>query len=145
MSADELAATQAAAPTSASQNHLAYALAALPDPDGKRAVWDELSGTGELSNFGDGRWRRASGSRPGRPASAVRRPVRHGPAGHLGAAHPRAGRGADPVLFPATIVEASVLERTEALVGDDAVPGQRRLVLESRDALARALRNRSLA
>ena len=49
------------------------------------------------------------------------------------------------LLFPATLVEASVLDRTAALVTDDAVPGQRRMVLESRDDLARALRSRALA
>jgi len=38
-----------------------------------------------------------------------------------------------------------VLDRTAALVTDDAVPGQRRMVLESRDDLARALRSRALA
>jgi len=46
-------------------------------------------------------------------------------------------------LFPSTLVEAEVLDRTESLVVDSHPPGLRRLVAEQRDDLARALRARA--
>ena len=145
VSGDELAATYSTEPTSTAQNHLAYATAALPDPAAKAAVWAELTGAGELSTsraraLGQGFWR------PGQDelvADYVDRYV---------VDVPEIWRRRSPELaavltdsaFPATLVAPSVVERTAALTTADADAGQRRVVLECRDDLARAVRSRNL-
>ncbi len=146
VSAAELEAAHADEPSSASQNHLAYALAALPDADRKRAVWDELSGTGELPNsrgrsLAEGFWQHGQDALL---RSYVDRFVTDLP-GLWSRRPPEQAAILTRLLFPATLVEPWVLDRTAALVTEEAVPGQRRMVLESRDDLDRALRSRALA
>ena len=146
-SSDELAATYAAEPTSTAQNHLAYASAALPDPAAKGAAWAELTGAGDLSTsraraLGQGFWR------PGQDdlvADYVERYV---------ADVPGIWRRRSPEL--AAVLTGSALPVDHRLaVGGRAhrrpgvqrtpTPGQRRVVLECRDDLARAVACRALA
>ena len=146
VSAAELEAAHADEPSSASQNHLAYALAALPDADRKRTVWEELSGTGELPNsrgrsLAEGFWQHGQDALL---RSYVDRFVTDLP-GLWSRRPPEQAAILTRLLFPATLVEPWVLDRTAALVTEEAVPGQRRMVLESRDDLDRALRSRALA
>ena len=146
VTASELEAAHAEEPSSTSQNHLAYALAALPDADRKEAVWDELTGVGDLPNsrgraLAEGFWQHGQDALI---ASYADRYVADLPG--IWSRRPLDQAAIlTRLLFPATLVDASVLDRTAALVTDDAVPGQRRMVLESRDDLARALRSRALA
>ncbi|MEO5854057.1 MAG: aminopeptidase N [Nocardioides sp.] len=146
VSATDLEAAHAAEPTSGSQNHLAYALAALPDASRKEAVWVELTGTGRLTNsrgraLAEGFWQ------PGQDAllgAYVDRYVEAVPAFWTRLSQDLA-RVLTEQLFPSTLADPTVLLRTAALTTGTADAGQRRVVLEARDDLSRALRSRALA
>ncbi|MGI8899848.1 MAG: aminopeptidase N [Nocardioides sp.] len=145
VTADTLEAAHSEEPTSASQNHLAYALAALPDPVRKQAVWDELTGTGEVSNsrarsLAGGFWQTGQDTLL---AAYVDRYVVDVPNIWVQRSTEQAWV-ITQLLFPSTVVEASVVDRTAALITEDATAGQRRIVLEGLDDLSRALRSRSV-
>ena len=145
VSSDELAATYAAEPTSTAQNHLAYASAALPDPAAKSAAWAEITGAADLSTsraraLGQGFWR------PGQDdlvADYVERYVADVP-GIWRRRSPELAAVLTGSAFPSTIVSPSVVERTAVLTSTDSDAGQRRVVLECRDDLARAVACRAL-
>ena len=147
VTAAELEAAHADEPSSASQNHLAYALAALPDADRKQAVWDELTGTGELPNsrgrsLAEGFWQHGQDALLG----VVRRPVRRRPARHLVPPTPRPGRHPHPAAVPRDPGRRrgswTAPRRWSPTTPS---PASVRMVLESRDDLERALRSRALA
>ena len=138
--ADRLQAEHAAAPTSTSDNHLSYALAARPDPIAKAAVWDELLGDGPLSNararsLSAGFWQPDQDEllRPYVARYADQVP------GLWERRTPQLAMTLTRLLFPATLVEPAVLELTATLVADGRPAGLRRVVLEARDDLTRAL------
>ncbi|MCW2621496.1 MAG: aminopeptidase, partial [Frankiales bacterium] len=130
-------------PTSTSENHLAYALAALPDPARKAAVWGELLGTAPLSNargraLAAGFWQFGQEEllRPyvARYAAEV--------AGLFGCRSPQLATVLARLLYPATLLEPGVLAATRALEADDLPAGLRRVALEARADVSRALRAR---
>ncbi|GAA2134240.1 aminopeptidase N [Nocardioides bigeumensis] len=144
--ADELQAAYAAAPTSTAQLHLARATASIPDPAHKEQAWAEITGTDPLStqrarSLGAGFWQ------PGQDellAPYVDRYV---------ADVPQIWRRRSPELagvltgaaYPSTLVAQWVVDRTGVLTADDADPGQRRVVLEERDDLVRAVASRAMS
>ncbi len=120
----------------------AYALAAVPDAAGKAAAWSELLGTADLSN---GRARALAGGfwQPGQ--DDLLRPYAARWAAEVPGVFDRRTPGLATtvarLLFPATLVEPATLEVT-GLEGH--LPeGLRRVLLEERDDLARALRART--
>ncbi len=135
--------------TASGEQHAAHALAARPDPAGKRAAWAELLGDGELSN---GRARAlASGFwQPGqdvllRPYAA--RWAAEVP-GLFARRTPQLATAVARLLFPSTLVEPATLDATDLAATDlaatgDPPAGLRRVLLEERDDLRRALRART--
>ncbi len=128
--------------TEAGGRRAAYALAAVPDAAGKAAVWAELLGAGELSN---GRARALAGGfwQPGQDELLRTYAARW--ATEVPAVFDRRTPGLATtvarLLFPATLVEPATYEAT-SLAG--ALPDElRRVLLEERDDLARALRARA--
>ena len=127
--------------TAAGELQAAQALAARPDAVGKAAVWEELLGSDELSN-GRARALAAGFWQPGqdeilRPyAGRWAREV----AGLFDRRTPQLATVVARLLFPSTLIEAQTLAVT-AIDGD--LPAElRRVLLEERDNLARALRAR---
>ena len=131
--------------TAAGEQAAATALAALPDPVGKEAVWQELLGAGELSN-GRGRSLAAGFWQPGQ--DELLRPYAARYAAEVAGLWERRSEHLAATLaerlFPRTLVEPAVLEVTAGLTGDALPPALRRTVLEQRDDLARALRARAV-
>ncbi len=129
--------------TAAGEQHAARALAARPDPAAKRAVWDELLGDGELSNgraraLASGFWQHGQDDllRP-----YVARWAQEVP-GLLERRSPQMATVVARLLWPATLVEPATLEVT-ALDPQSLAPELRRVLLEARDELERALRART--
>ncbi len=132
--------------TASGEQQAARALASRPDAAAKAAVWDELLGEGELSNgraraLGQGFWQ------PGQ--ERVLRPYADRYAAEVALLWERRTPALAPtvarLLFPRTLVEPAVLELTAPLAEPDRPAGLRRVVLEERDELARALRARRRA
>ena len=130
--------------TAAGEQSAATAHAALPDPGGKQAVWQELLGGGELSNA------RARSSAAGfwqRGQEDLLRPYVARYADEVAGLWQRRSEQLATTLadrlFPHVLVEHEVLERTAPLVDEARPAALRRTVLEQRDELARALRARS--
>jgi len=130
--------------TATGEQSAATALAALPDAAVKEAVWSELLGTGELSNgrarsLADGFWQ------PGQ--QDLLRPYADRYAAQVEGLWQRRGEQLATTLaarlFPHTLVEPAVLDATAPLAEGDRPVGLRRVALEQRDELARALRARS--
>ena len=144
--ADALQAAHDAAPTATSANALAHALASRPDPAAKEAAWAELLGDGPLSNsraraLASGFWQHGQDDLL---APWVARYADEVP-GLWERRSPQLAGSVTRLLFPATLVRQEVLDATGGLVADDRPAGLRRLVLEARDDLARALRARGAA
>jgi len=140
---DDVAAELAGDRTASGEQHAAQAGAARRDPQAKAAAWDELLGDGELSNsraraLGSGFWQLGQDAllRPyvDRYAAEV--------AGLWERRSPALATSIARLLFPATLVEQSVLDATGALLDGDLPAGLRRVLLEERDELSRALQAR---
>ena len=141
--ADEarLAAELATDPSASGLRHAEWARAARPDAASKHDTWQLLVGGG-LSNaqavaLGGGFWQRGQDDLL---APYVDRYL---------AAVPQLWRNCTPQLagsltmrlYPSTLVRLDVLDRSDVLLGDPDLPaGARRVVLEGRDDLARAVR-----
>ncbi len=127
--------------TAAGELQAAQALAARPDAASKAAVWEELLGAGELSNgraraLARGFWQPGQDDLLRPYASRWGREV----AGLFARRTPQLATVVARLLFPSTLVEPHTLAVT-ALDGD--LPAElRRVLLEERDDLARALRAR---
>jgi len=128
--------------TTSGEQQAARALAARPDPAAKAAAWAELFGAAELSNgraraLAAGFWQSGQDDllRPyaGRWTAGVQ--------GLFTRRGPQLATFLARSLFPSTLVEPATLAATR-LAGDLA-PGLRRVLLEERDELERALRARS--
>jgi len=138
-----LGAELAADRTASGEQSAAQARAALPDAQAKAAVWDELVGDGELSNararaLGSGFWQPGQDDvlRPYVARWAAEAP------GLWERRTPQLATAVARLLFPATLVEQQVLDASAGLLGQDLPAGLRRVLLEARDDLSRALRAR---
>ena len=121
--------------------HAEWARAARPDAAGKRATWQALV-AGHLSNaqvasYAGGFWQRGQDELL---EGYVDRYLDAVPSFWAGGTAQNA-RMATLRLYPATLVRQDVLDRSDELLRSPALPaGARRVVLEQRDDLARALR-----
>ena len=133
-------------PSATGQHHAEWARAARPDPASKAEVWRAVTegpcSTAQVRAFGGGFWQ------PGQDALLepyVDRYLAVVP-GLWSRDTPQTARFATMLLYPATLVRQDVLDRTDALLGLPGLAnGARRVVLEQRDDLARALRARTAA
>ncbi len=138
-----LAAERSADGTEAGERRASTALAARPDAATKQRSWDAAT-TGGLSKAAAealalGFWR------PGQDdllRPYVRRYVQEIPALFLRLG-PQASQALALRLFPSTLVEQATLDATGELLAGTLSPELRRVVLEERDDLARALRVRA--
>ena len=132
--------------TQSGELHARAALAALPDPAAKRRAWDALVG-GEVTNaqvraVAGGFWQHGQDEllRP------YVQPYVDGVPGLWARLSPALAGSLTSRLFPGTLVSADVLEATGGLLArDDLPPAARRIVLECRDDLRRALHAREQA
>ncbi|HEY6745284.1 MAG TPA: aminopeptidase N [Mycobacteriales bacterium] len=128
-------------PTAAGQREHAAALAARPLPEGKEAAFVALTEPAELTNdlaraIAGGFWQRGQEEllRPWSARYFAALP------GIWSACGPAVAAQLTRLLYP-QLDEPATLEQTDAfLAGPDVPPGCRRLVLEQRDDVARALR-----
>ncbi|MEW2291655.1 aminopeptidase N [Streptomyces sp. NPDC006743] len=131
-------------PSATGQEGAAHCRAALPDPDAKRAAWDAMFTSDDLSNYlftatARGFWQPEQADLvrdyvPRYYEDAVAVAARRGPAIADAAAR---------WAFPAHAVDAETLRLGEAcLAGGDPVPSLRRRLADQLDDLARALRVR---
>ncbi|GAA4723565.1 aminopeptidase N [Phytohabitans rumicis] len=140
---EDIAAELARDPNSSAELHAATTRALRPQADAKERTWTLLTGGSPLSGqsraaYAEGFWHRASSLTAYVPRyfAALDSIWRRHDAG-LVAKELTSG------LFPA-VVAPSTLEAADVwLARDDTPPAQGRLVLEKRDEIARALRNRS--
>ncbi len=142
-SAENLRQAYDQAPSQAAEVALAYGLAALPDAATKAAVWEELVGDAPLSNsraraLAAGFWQHGQDEVL---APYVERYV-HDVPGSWDRRSPQLAWTVSRLLFPSTIVRQDVLDRTAPLTTGTGPAGLRRVVLEARDDLARALEAR---
>jgi aminopeptidase N len=142
---EDIAAEHARERSSAAAVYAATARALRPYPDTKAEAWDLATGDNDLTAqlrkaYVDGWWHHAQAELlapyvPRYFASLDEFWTRHG--GAIVAKDLSLG------LFP-TIIDESTMDLADGwLARPDAPPAQRRLVLERRDELARALRNRA--
>ncbi|MDO0932366.1 aminopeptidase N [Streptomyces sp. DG2A-72] len=131
-------------PSATGQEGAARCRAALPDPDAKRAAWEAMFATDDLSNYlfkatAQGFWQPEQADLvreyvPRYYADAVAVAARRGPA-----IAEAAGRWA----FPVHAVDADTLHLGETCLRDgDPIPALRRKMVDQLDDLARALRVR---
>ena len=142
----EIDAEQARDDTAAGRLHALTARAALPTPQAKARAWEQVTGDSSLSNHETGAvaggfWRVGQDEllRP-----YVDRYVAELPA-LWDARTPQVAGTLARELFPSTLVEQDVHDRTAVLERDDHPAGLRRYVAEQRDDLRRALAARALA
>ncbi len=132
--------------TSAGERHALWCRAAQPDATTKREVWQRLTTDASLSNHA-GRALAAGFWQPGQD-ELLR--------GYVGAyfadlpsvwelQSPQVGRTLAALLFPSTLVEQDVLDRTEVFLAGELAAGLRREVLEAADDLRRAVACRALS
>jgi aminopeptidase N len=131
--------------TAAGRLHALTARAALPTAAAKQHAWEQVTGHAALSNaetdaVASGFWRSGQDDllRPW-----VERYVDELPA-LWGARTPQVAGTLAQRLFPSTLVEQDVHDRTAVLEGGHHPPGLRRYVAEQRDDLRRALAARRL-
>ena len=132
--------------TAAGRLHALTARAALPRSDAKQRAWEAVTGEATLSNHESGAV--AGGFwRPGQ--DDLLRPYVDRYADELpalwAARTPQVAGVLAQRLFPATLVEQDVLDRTAPLEHPQHPSGLRRYAAEQRDDLARALRARRAA
>ena len=133
-------------PSATGQHHAEWARAARPDPASKAEVWQAVTG-GMCSNaqvraFGGGFWQHGQDALL---EPYVDRYLEAVP-GLWSGDTPQTARFATMLLYPATLVRQDVLDRTDVLLSSPGLAdGARRVVLEQRDDLARALRARTAA
>ncbi len=133
-------------PSATGERHAEWARAARPDPTSKADVWQAVTGgacsTAQLRAFGGGFWQHGQDALL---EPYVDRYLAVVP-GLWSGETPQTARFATMLLYPATLVRQDVLDRTDALLGSPVLAdGARRVVLEQRDDLARALRARTAA
>ncbi|MCW2778470.1 MAG: aminopeptidase [Frankiales bacterium] len=136
----ELEAEAAADRTAAGERRAAYASSARPDPAAKEAAWTSVTRDAALSNheaaaLAGGLWQHGQDAVLSPYVDRYVAEV----AGVWDSRSPELARTAARLLFPSTLVRDDVLARVDALLATDLVPGLRRVVLEQRDDLARAL------
>jgi aminopeptidase N len=129
--------------TADGRRQLLLATAARPDPDGKLVAFDRATGDDALSSkeaqaLAAGLWQygQDDACRPlvARYADAVPRLWTE--------RSPHAAQALTRLLFPSLLPEPAVLDAVDGLLASDLPAGARRVVLEQRDDLARALRAR---
>jgi aminopeptidase N len=130
--------------TAAGRRVALTARAAQPDATAKERAWGAATRDDELSNheadaLAAGVWRHGQDALL---RGYVDRYVDELPA-VWDQRGPQVSRSLALRLFPATLVEQDVLDRTAALLDERHPPGLRRCVAEQRDDLARALRARA--
>ncbi len=133
-------------PTAAGRLHALAARASRPDPAAKADAWQAAVADTSLSHhesaaLAGGIWRFGQEALLG---DYVDRYVTDMP-GLWAARTPQVAGSLTVRLFPSTLVEPRVLERTAALLDEVHPAGLRRYVAEQRDDLARALRARACA
>ncbi|MCX5081064.1 MULTISPECIES: aminopeptidase N [unclassified Streptomyces] len=132
-------------PSATGRQGAAHCRAALPDPEAKRAAWDAMFTTDELSNYlftatAQGFWQPEQ--------SDLLRPyvARYFPDA-VAVAHRRGPAIADAAgrhAFPAHAIDAHTLALGESCIGDDdPIPALRRRLADQLDDLARALKIRT--
>ncbi len=133
-------------PSATGQQHADWARAARPDPASKAEVWRAVTSgtcsTAQVRAFGGGFWQ------PGQDALLAPYVDRYLAAvpGLWSTDTPQTARFATMLFYPSTLVRQDVLDRTDALLGSpNLAAGARRVMLEQRDDLARALRARTAA
>ncbi|MDT7545273.1 MAG: aminopeptidase [Actinomycetota bacterium] len=147
LSADDIGAELTRDTTAAGQRHADYALAARPDPAAKEAAW--TSATGDLALSNHATESRARGFWQLGQEDLCRGYVERyfGEIESVWAARsPQVAKSLAGVLYPSVVVEPVVLERTDAFLSNPSLAaGLRRVVLERRDDLRRALAARELS
>ena len=132
-------------PSAAGREGAARCRAALPDPEAKRAAWEAMFASDDLSNYlftatAQGFWQPEQASLVSEYVSryypdAVTLAARRGPA---------IAEAAGRYAFPLHAVDAETLRLGEDCVRDaDMLPALRRKLVDQLDDLARALRVRS--
>jgi aminopeptidase N len=140
---DEIALELARDRTASGQLQAEAALASLPDPAVKARSWDALVG-GQVTNtqartMGGAFWQRGQSAVT---APYLERYVSAVP-GFWNKLSPTLAQFLTQFLFPATEVREEVAERVSRLLEQDLHAGCRRVLLEQRDDLQRALRAQS--
>lgn len=132
--------------TSAGERHALWCRAAHPDAAGKAEVWHRLTVGEALSNHGvralaSGFWQSGQDAllRPFVAAYFADLP------GVWASRTPQVGQTLAQLLYPATLVEQAVLDRTGAFLAGDLPAGLRRETLEAADDLRRAVACRAVA
>jgi len=132
-------------PTAAGQRHVAACRASQPDPEAKAWAWHELVETDELPNAVQSAV--ISGFQQPEHAALLELYVEPYFTALDEIWHSRTAEMAQSLvvgLYPASLVSPAVVERTDTyLDSHDVPPALRRLLLESRDGVLRALRARA--
>jgi aminopeptidase N len=146
-SADDLAAELARDRTAAGQRHADYALAARPDPRAKEQAWTAAITDPSLSNHATeararGFWQLGQEELCRPYAERFFREIEAAWAART----PQVAKSLATHLYPSVLVEPAVLDLSDAFLAGRTVPaGLRRVVLERRDDLRRALAARVLS
>jgi aminopeptidase N len=146
-SADDLAAELARDRTAAGQRHADYALAARPDPGAKEQAWRAAISDPSLSNHATeararGFWQLGQEELCRPYAERFFREIEAAWAART----PQVAKSLATHLYPSVLVEPAVLDLSDAFLAGRTVPaGLRRVVLERRDDLRRALAARVLS
>jgi aminopeptidase N len=147
LTSDEIATELARDATAAGQRHADYALAARPDPAAKEFAW--TSATGDLSLSNHATESRARGFWQLEQVELCRGYVERYFAeieSVWEARSPQVAKSLAALLYPAVVVEPAVLERSDDFLTNPALAtGLRRVVLEKRDDLRRAIAARRLS
>ncbi len=146
LSAGELAVEAAADPTAEGRLRAAGASAARPDPSAKEAAWTAVTTDRTLSNhqaaaLAAGLWQPGQDAVLGPYADRYVDQIEQVWADRS----PELAGAAARLLFPSAIITGEVLARVDALLAKDLPTGLRRIVLEQRDDLARALRGQQVS
>jgi aminopeptidase N len=146
LSAADVAQELARDATAAGQRHADYALAARPDPVAKEAAWTAAMSDSALSNHATeararGFWQLGQEDLCRPYAERYFREIEAA----WQARSPQVAKSLATYLYPGVLVEQAILDRTDAFLAEDVTPGLRRVVLERRDELRRALAARVLS
>ncbi|GAB2512155.1 aminopeptidase N [Nocardiopsis aegyptia] len=142
---DEITAELERDPTATGHRHAAGARAAIPTPEAKAAAWDRIVGS-ELANA-EFRATLTGFTEPGQ--AELYRPYMEKYFAQLGPAWEKwTGEFAQSfaeMCYPSALVEEATLERTDAYIEEaDPAPALRRLLIEGRAGVERALRARAM-